>query len=122
MNRYVSMYREVWFIDCTAAEFGQTNLHSLKSYLLTHIVYFVHFFTGTYCQTKQLFVMAIHTASGKTLPGNLAINLSEQNQLAFPELYSIEVCSQNCVVITGEDEVKYLLFELLIEMSKVFSR
>jgi hypothetical protein len=43
-------------------------------------------------------------------------------QLAFPELYSNEVCSQNCVVITDEDEAEYRLFESVIEMSQVFSR
>ncbi len=30
MNRYVSMFSEVWLIDCTAGEFGQTILLSLK--------------------------------------------------------------------------------------------
>jgi hypothetical protein len=35
MNRNVSMYPEVWFIDCTAGEFRQTNSLSLKSYVLT---------------------------------------------------------------------------------------
>jgi hypothetical protein len=38
MNRYVSMYPEVWFIDCTAGEFGHTNSFSLKCYLLICIV------------------------------------------------------------------------------------
>jgi hypothetical protein len=68
--------------------------------------------------------MAICTCSGITLPGNLAIIPSEQKwvfhavyQLIFLELYSIEVCPQNCVVITDEDEVEYHLFESLIEMS-----
>jgi hypothetical protein len=58
--------------------------------------------------------MMVHTASGTTLPGNLAIIPSEQKwvlhalcQLEFPELYSIEVCSRNCVVITDEDEAEY---------------
>jgi hypothetical protein len=43
-------------------------------------------------------------------------------QLAFPELYSNEVCSQNRVVITDEDEAEYWLFESVIETSEVFSR
>ncbi len=38
MNRYVSMYPEVWFIDCTAGKFGQTNLLSLKYHQLICIV------------------------------------------------------------------------------------
>jgi hypothetical protein len=71
------------------------------------------FFTGTNHQKKQLFVMAICISSGTTLPRNLAIIPSEQ--LAFPELYSIEVCSWSHVV-------EYRSFELLIETSEVFSR
>jgi hypothetical protein len=30
MNRYVSMFPEVWFIDCTASEFVHSVLHYLK--------------------------------------------------------------------------------------------
>jgi hypothetical protein len=73
--------------------------------------------------------MAVRTSSGCTLPGNLTIIPSEQKwvfhaiyQLAFPEFYSNEVCSQNCVVITDEDKAEYRSFEFLIEMSKVFTR
>jgi hypothetical protein len=73
--------------------------------------------------------MAIRTSSGTTLPENLTIIPSEQkwvfhaiHQLAFSELYSNEVCSQNCVVITDEDEAEYRSFESVIETSKVFSR
>jgi hypothetical protein len=73
--------------------------------------------------------MAVWTSSGTTLPGNLTIMPSEQKwvlhaiyQLAFPELYCNEVCSQNCVVITDEDEAKYQSFESVIKMSEVFLR
>ena len=75
--------------------------------------------------------MAIWTSSGNTLPGKLTIIPSEQKQkwvfhaiyqLAFPELYSNEVCSQNHVVITDEDKAEYWSFESLIETSKVFTR
>jgi hypothetical protein len=73
--------------------------------------------------------MAVCTSSGTTLPGNLTIIPSEQKwefhaiyQLVFPELYSIEVSSPNCVVITDEDEAEYQLFECVIETSEVFSR
>ncbi len=76
-----------------------------------------------------MFVMAIQTSSGNTLPGNLTIIPSEQKwvfhaiyQLAFPELYSNEVCSRNYVIITDEDEAEYRSFKSVIEMSKVFSR
>ena len=69
--------------------------------------------------------MAVHTPSGKTLPGNLAIIPSEQSwvfyaiyQHAFPHLYSSEVCSRNRLVLTDEDEAEYRSFEALIEKKK----
>jgi hypothetical protein len=72
--------------------------------------------------------MAVHTSSGTTLPGNLTIIPSEQKwvfhaiyQIKFPELYSIKVCSRNCVVITDEDEAEYRSLESVIETSDVFS-
>jgi hypothetical protein len=72
--------------------------------------------------------MPVQTSSGNTLPGNLTIIPSEQKwvyhaiyQLAFPELYSNEVCSRNCVVVTDEDDAEYRSFESVIETSQVFS-
>ncbi len=74
-------------------------------------------------------MIAIWTSSGNTLPGNLTIIPSEEKwvfhaiyQLAFPELYSNEVCSRNHVVLTDEDDAEYPSFEPLIEMSQVISR
>ncbi len=77
---------------------------------------------GTDRQKKQLFVMAVCTPSERTLPGNLAIIPSEQSwvfhaiyQYAFPNLYSLEVCSRNCLVLTDKDEAEYRSFESLIK-------
>jgi hypothetical protein len=102
MNKYVSMYPEVWFVDCTA---------------------------GTNRQKRQLFVMAVRTSTGSTLPGNLTIIPSEQKwvfhsiySLAFRYLYSDDVCSRNRVVLTDEDDAEYTSFEGLIETSSVFSK
>ncbi len=74
-------------------------------------------------------MLAVCTSSGNTLPGNLTIIPSEQKwifhaiyQVAFSELYSIEVCSQNCVVITDEDEAEYRSFGFVLQTSEVFSR
>jgi hypothetical protein len=118
MNRYVSMFPEVWFINCTADEFVHSVLQCFEYHSQICILYFVHLFTGPNHQKKQLFVMAVWTSSGNTLPGNLTIIPSEQKwvfhamyQLAFPELYSNEVCSQNCVVISDEDEAAYRSFK-----------
>ena len=84
---------------------------------------------GTNRQKKQLFVMAVRTPSGKTLPGNLSIIPSEQKwvfhalyQHAFPQLYSSEVCFRNRLVLTDEDEAEYRSFEDLIQVTKEFSK
>jgi hypothetical protein len=73
--------------------------------------------------------MAVRTPSGKTLPGNLAIIPSEQSyvfyaiyQHAFPHLYSSEVCSRNCIVLTDEDKADYRSFEALIETTSDFKQ
>jgi hypothetical protein len=84
---------------------------------------------GTNRQKKQLFVMAVHTPSGRTLPGNLANIPSEQSwvfhafyQYAFPHLYSLEVCSRNRLVLTDKDEAEYRSFDALIETTKDFKQ
>jgi hypothetical protein len=65
--------------------------------------------------------MAVYSASGDTLPGNLTITPSAQKwvlhaiyQHAFPHLYSSEVCSGNRVVLTDEDTSQFKPFEGLI--------
>ncbi len=66
--------------------------------------------------------MAVHTPSGTTLPGNMTIIPSEQKwvfhaiyQLAFPHLYSSDVCSRNQLVLTDEDDAEHKSFESVIE-------
>ena len=73
--------------------------------------------------------MAVRTPSGTTLPGNLTIIPSEQKwvfyliyQLAFPHLYSAEVCSRNRLVLSNEDDALYKSFESLIQTNDVFKR
>jgi hypothetical protein len=80
------------------------------------------------CQKKQLFVMAVRTPSGRTLPGNLAIIPSEQSwvfhaiyQYAFPHLYSSEVCSRNCLVLTDEDETEPDHLRLSLKLQVILS-
>ena len=71
--------------------------------------------------------MAVCTPSGRTLPSNLSIIPSEQlwvfhaiYQYALPHLYSPEVCSRNCLVLTDKDEAEYRLFEALIKTTSDF--
>ncbi len=68
------------------------------------------FASGTNRQKKELSVMAVCSASGVTLPGNLTIIPSAQKwvfhaiyQYEFPHLHSSESCSQNRLVFTDED-------------------
>ena len=91
------------------------------------IVSYLHL--GTNRQKKELFVMAVRTPSGKTLLGNLTIIPSAQKwdshaiyQLAFPNLYSPEDCSRNCLVLTDKDDAEYKPFESLITMTDVFEK
>ena len=86
-------------------------------------------FIGTNWQKKQLFVMAVRTPSGTTLPGNLTIIPSQQKwvfhaiyQLAFPHLYSSDVCSRNRLVLTDKDDAEYKSFESDIESIDDFKR
>jgi hypothetical protein len=86
-------------------------------------------FIETNWQKKQLFVMAVHTPSGTSFPGNLTIIPSEQKwvfhviyQLAFPHLYSSDVCSRNQLVLTDKDDAKYKSFESVIESIDDFKR
>jgi hypothetical protein len=86
-------------------------------------------FIGTNRQKKQLFVMAVRSPSGTSLPGNLTIIPSEQKwvfhaiyQLAFPHLYSSDVCCRNQLVLTDEDDAEYKSFESVIESIDVFKR
>jgi hypothetical protein len=89
----------------------------------------MHYFTRTNQQKKQLFVMAVHTLSSTTLPGNLTIVPSEQKwvfhaiyQLVFPHVYSSEVCSRNRLVLTDEDDAEYKSFESVIETVEEFCK
>ncbi len=73
--------------------------------------------------------MVVRTPSGTTLPENSTIIPSEQKwvfhsiyQLAFPHLYSSEVCSRNRLVLTDEDDALYKLFESVIETNKYFKQ
>lgn len=73
--------------------------------------------------------MAVRTATGTTLPGNLTIVPSEQKwvfhsiySLAFRYLYSDEVCSRNRLLLTDEDDAEYRSFEALIDTSRIFAK
>ncbi len=126
INKYVLMFPDVWFIVCTAGEL--ISLHYLYHGHLSHTMY--NFLVkGTNHQKKQLFVMAVGTANGSTLPGNLTIIPSEQKwvfhsiyQIAFPYLYSADVCSRNRVVITDKDDAKYRSFESLMDTLDIFAK
>jgi hypothetical protein len=88
---------------------------------------FIYIFSGTNQQKKELFVMAVCSVSGVTLPGNLIIIPSAQKwvfhaiyQHAFPHLYSSEVCLRNRLVLTDEATSQFKPFESLISTTNIF--
>jgi hypothetical protein len=71
--------------------------------------------------------MAVRSASGDTLPGDLTIIPSAQKwvfhaiyQHAFPHVYSSEVCLRNRLVLTDEDTSQFKPFESLITTTNIF--
>ena len=71
--------------------------------------------------------MAVSSASGDTLPGNLTIIPSAQRwvfhaiyQHAFLHLHSSEVCLRNRLVLTDEDTYQFKSFESLISSTNIF--
>ena len=87
MVKYMYMYPDVWYMDCTS---------------------------GTNREKKDLFVVAVRSASGDTLPVNLTVFPSAQKwvfeaiyKTAFPNLYSPDVCSMNRLVLTDEEKAEY---------------
>jgi hypothetical protein len=70
---------------------------------------------------KELFVMALRTPMGKTIPGNYTIiPLSKKwvfhaiFRLAFVELCGKKVCSLNRLVLTDEEDAEYRSFKTMI--------
>jgi hypothetical protein len=80
MIKYVSMYPEVWFIDCTYGEYFYNFLS------IADIISCWYFLPATNRQGEKLFVMGERSASGDTLPGNLTIIPSWQKWV-FHSIY-----------------------------------
>ena len=85
--------------------------------------------SGTNRHCKELFVMAVRTPAGQTLPGNFAIIPSAKKwvfhaifHLAFLELYGDEVCSMNCLVLADEEDAEYRSFESIIATNVNFKK
>jgi hypothetical protein len=84
---------------------------------------------GTNRQQRELFIAAVRSASGDTLAVNLTIIPSAQKwvfnaiyKLAFPSLYTSNVCSMNRLVLTDEDEAEYAPFQSAILTMPEFSK
>ncbi len=80
-------------------------------------------------QGKELFDVAVRSASGDTLPGNLTIIPSGQKwvfhsiyKYAFLHLYSVQVCARNQLVLADEEPSEYLPMENLILRKDYFSQ
>jgi hypothetical protein len=82
---------------------------------------------GTNNQKKELFVMAVHSPTGKTFPGNFTIIPSAKKwvfhanyHLAFLSLYDKHICLLNQLVIMDEENAEYCSFETLILTHEMF--
>ena len=102
MVKFMCMYPDVWYMDCTS---------------------------GTNREKKDLFVVAVRSASGDTLPVNVTVIPSAQKwvfetiyKTAFPQLYTPEVCSMNRLVLTDEEKAEYEPFQLAIETTDFFEQ
>ncbi len=102
MVKFMCMYPDVWYMDTTS---------------------------GTNREKKDLFVVAVRSASGDTLPVNLTVIPSAQKWVfetiyksAFPQLYSPDVCSMNRLVLTDEEKAEYEPFQLAIETTDYFNQ
>ncbi len=120
------------WVELCKCIFIDLALYKLVIFILVicNLVYFslYTFFSGANWQKKELFVMAVFTVSGGTLPGNLTIIPSAQKwvfhaiyQHAFPLLYSSEVCSRNRFVLTDEVTSQFKPFESLISTTNIFN-
>ncbi len=84
---------------------------------------------GTNRQKHELFIAAVRSASGDTLAVNITIIPSAQKwvfnaiyKLAFPALYTSNVCSMNRLVLTDEDEAEYAPFQSAISTMPEYSK
>jgi hypothetical protein len=107
-------------------------LHNLVNFIVImyNLAYFslYTFSSGTNWQRKKLFVMAVRSVSGDTLPGNLIIIPSAQKWVfhaiykhAFPHLYSSEVFSRNRLVLIDVDTSQFKPFGCLISTTNIFN-
>ena len=84
---------------------------------------------GTNREKKDLFIVAVRSSGGDTLPVNLTVIPSGQKwvfdtiyKTAFPHLYTSEVCSMNRLVLTDEDKSEYEPFESAIDTTNYFKK
>ena len=82
---------------------------------------------GTNNQKKELFVMAVHSPTSKTFPGNFTVIPSAKKwvfhailRLAFLSLYGEHICLLNWLVIMYEEDAEYHSFETLILTHEMF--
>ncbi len=79
------------------------KLFSLISTISDYVCYFVIYLIGTNRQGKELFVMAVRSASGDTLPGNMTIIPSGQKWV-FHSIYvphdpeNAEIDDESCKI------------------------
>ncbi len=96
--KFMCMYPEVWFMDCTSGEssslvlqihfvstifYGDTILTS-RTITCLQVFLSPNHTEGTNREKKDLFVVAVHSAGGDTLPVNLTVIPSGQKRVFEP--------------------------------------
>ncbi len=89
-------------------------IYTLSSYDISYHI-------GTNRDRSELFVAAVRSSSGDTVPVNMTIIPSGQKwvfdtiyKFAFPYLHSANICKMNRMVLTDEDESEYRPFQSAI--------
>ena len=98
-------------------------IETLSSY---HLPYHI----GTNRDRSELFVAAVRSSSGDTVPVNMTIIPSGKKlvmfdiiyKFAFPYLYSANICKMNRMVLTDEDESEYRPFQSAIATMDEFKQ
>ncbi len=114
---------------------GVFPLYCMSSYGgCIHLLYKLIYYLNSYMHVVQaptikekLFMMAVCSPSGKTIPGNFTIIPSAKKWvfhaiycLAFFSLYGKHICLLNQLVITDEEDAGYCSFETLILTHEMF--
>ena len=87
------------------------SVHTIHTNMIHTLSFHLSKLIGTNRDRSELFVAAVRSSSGDTVPVNMTIIPSGQKwvfdtiyKFAFPYLYQANICKMNRMVLTDEDE------------------